>query len=131
LPELNQAERLRIIKLKVDGKEFDKTKGPDFVAAKVEHVQFKKITGKITKINGVDFAVSGKCVIRSETGFELYEEQLDTLQFVLNDHVRFRINRNGDIRAVQNLDLKEGSVYHIVYKPNKDKREVEIVTKLE
>jgi alpha-L-fucosidase len=131
LPEINETEKLRIIKLNVDGKQFDLTRGPDFVAPKISHVTHKKITGTITKIDGVDFSISGKLMISNEIGFEESDEENTTIQFSLNDHVRFRINNNGDIRAVQNLMLKEGSQYHIVYSPYKNGPEVEIVTKLE
>ena len=131
LPEINKEKKLCIIRQKVDGKEFDLKRGADFVAPKIEHVTHRKITGIITKINGVDFSISGKHVISSQTGFEVYDEHVKTLQFTLNNHARFRINKNGDIRAVQSLDLKEGSEYQIVYSPYKDKPEVEIVTELE
>ncbi len=131
LPEIKKAKGLRIIRLEVDGKEFDTARGPDFVAPKIEHVTHRKITGTITKINGVDFSITGKRVISSKTGFEVYDENVENIQFTLNDHVRFRINKNGDIRAVQSLNLKEGSEYHIVYSPYKDKPELEIVTELE
>jgi len=131
LPEINTSKRLRIIKLKVIGKEIDSSRGPDFVPPSVKHEQHKKITGTITKMNGIDFTISGKQVIVTKIGFEVYDENVSTTQFTLNDHVRFRINKNGDIRAVQKLNLKEGSEYHIVYTPGKDKPEVKIVTELE
>lgn len=131
LPENNNAKELRIVKLLTDGKEFDIAKGPDFEAPKVQHVSHKKITGTITRINGVNFSISGKQVISSKAGFELYDNQEETIQFTLNDHVRFRLNKDGDIRSVQNINLLEGAKYHVVYSPYKDGPEVEIVTKLE
>ena len=131
LPEINTAEKLRMIKLEVDGKEFNTSKGPDFEAPKIEHVTHRKITGIINNINGVDFSITGKHVISSKTGFEIYDEQEETIQFTLNDHVRFRVNKNGDILDVQSINFKEGLDYHIVYSPFKDKPEVEIVTELQ
>jgi alpha-L-fucosidase len=131
LPEINTAEKLRMIKLEVDGKEFNTSKGPDFEALKIEHVTHRKITGIINSINGVDFSITGKHVISSKTGFEIYDEQEETIQFTLNDHVRFRVNKKGDILDVQSINFKEGLDYQIVYSPFKDKPEVEIVTDLQ
>jgi alpha-L-fucosidase len=131
LPEINNSKMLRIIKLEVDGKEFNTSKGPNFEAQKIEHLTHRKIKGTINSINGVDFSITGKHVISSKTGFEIYDEQEETIQFTLNDHVRFRVNKNGDIRDVQNINVKEGLEYHIVYSPYKDKPEVEIVTELQ
>jgi len=131
LPEINNAKNLRIVKLEVDGKEFNISKGPNFDAPKIKHVTHRKITGRIISINGVDFSITGKHVISSKLGFEIYDEQEETIQFTLNDHVRFRVNKNGEIRDVQSINFKEGLEYHIVYSPYKDKREVEIVTELQ
>ncbi|QGY42535.1 hypothetical protein GM418_02355 [Maribellus comscasis] len=131
LPEKNNANMLRIIKLETEGKGFDLTKGPDFEGPKIKHVTSRKITGTITSINGVDFSILGKHVISSKTGCEIYDDQDETIQFTLNDHVRFRLNKNGDIRTVQNINLLEGSKYHVVYSPYQNGWEVEIVTKLE
>lgn len=131
LPVVNAAKIPRIIRLKLDSKEFDITRGPDFVSPKTEHVTFKKIKGTITKVHGINFTISGKEVISHQTGIEEYRKNVEAIELRLNDHVRFRINNNGDIRHVQSLNLTEGSEYHIVYSPYEDHREVEIVTKLE
>lgn len=131
LPEKNDAKILRIVKLETEGKEFIIEKGPDFEAPKDQHVTHKKITGTITRGDGVNFSISGKHVISSKTGFEIYDDQEETIQFTLNDHVRLRLNKNGNISAVQNINLLEGSKYHVVYSPYQDGWEVEIVTKLE
>ena len=130
-PNINDANTLRIIKLEMEGKKFDISKGPDFVAPAIAHVTHRKITGSITKINGVDFTITGKHVISSQTGYEIYDDKEETVQLTLNDHVRFRTNLNGDIRSVQNMELIEGSIYHVVYSPFKNAPEVEIITKLE
>ena len=131
LPEINNSEMLRIIKLEVDGKEFNTLKGPNFEAPKIEHLTHRKITGTINRINGVDFSITGKHVISSKTGFEIYDEQEETIQFSLNDQVRFRVNKNGDIRDVQSINFEEGLAYHIVYSPYNDKPAVEIITELQ
>jgi alpha-L-fucosidase len=132
LPEINNAKYTRIIKLNVDRKEFDTTKGPDFVAPKIRHVTSIKITGTITKKNGVDFSFYGKKVIFLKIeGVEAYSKQAETMEFTLNDHVKFRVNNKGDIRQVQEFELNEGSRYHIVFSLHGDYPEVEIITKLE
>ena len=84
LPEINKEKKLCIIRQKVDGKEFDLKRGADFVAPKIEHVTHRKITGIITKINGVDFSISGKhnlCLF-------FVSESIATLEAIINGHVR-------------------------------------------
>jgi len=129
LPELNTSKSQRIIKLIVDKKVFDTTKGPDFVAPVVKHKEHLKLTGKITKIDGINFTITGNPVARNRKGVEIHKDII-TNKFTLNDNVRFRINTNGDIRSVQNINLSEGANYHIVYSPVKDKPEVKIITLL-
>ncbi len=131
LPEINQGNSLRIIKLTVDSKKFDKTKGPEFLPLKVSHVNHKKITGKITITNGVNFSITGNEVLTSKRGFEIYEEQVKTVKFTINGHTRFRYNRKGDIRTVHSLKFKEGQDYHVVYSHYKNGSVVEIITELE
>lgn len=131
LPEANNTKRLRIIKLKVDRKSFDTKKGPNFMAPKTFHVTHKKITGNITKIDGIDFTISGKHVISSETGSEVYEQHNTTMQFTFNDHVRFRSNKNREVRTVQSPGLIEGGKYHVVYSPYENGADVEVVIELE
>ncbi|UMB59133.1 alpha-L-fucosidase [Lutibacter sp. A80] len=129
LPKINSSENLRIVKLVVDKKTFDITKGPDFVAPKVKHKEHLKLTGTIHKINGINFTITGRLVTRDKIGKEIYKDEITT-QFTLNDQVRFRINTDGDIREVQSLNLNEGSKYHIVYSSDKNNPEVKIVTEL-
>jgi alpha-L-fucosidase len=131
LPDLNMAERLRIIKLEVDGKEFDLSKGPDFIPPKIEHVTARKIIGTIADIDGVDFTFSGKHNKMSPEGYEVLDKSEETLEFTLNDHVRFRTHIEGDIRSVQGFELEEGKKYEVVYCPYREGNEVEIVTKVE
>lgn len=131
LPESNDSENLRIVKLQAAGKNFDLKKGPNYLPPKIEHVTHQKITGTITEIDGINFSISGKHVRSSPSGYEIYSDEVEEKQFTLNDHVRFRVNNSGDIREVQNLILEEGSKYHVVYSPYKKNPEVEIITRLE
>jgi len=126
LPEINSAKRLRIVKLKVDGKIFDTTKGPNFEAPKTHHLNHKSITGTITEINGVDFTISDD-KLSLKKGNEINQ----TKSFTLNEKVRFRTNKNGDIRAVQSPEFNEGQKYRVVYIPYKEGDEVVIVTKID
>ena len=130
LPEFNTAERVRIIKLEVDGKEFDLTKGPDFFPPKIEHVTAKKIVGTIIEIDGIDFTFIGKHQIMSSYGFEVFEKSETNLEFTLNDHVRFRINKKGDIRNVQGFELEAGNKYEVIYRPYNEENELEMITKV-
>ncbi len=52
----------------------------------------------------------------------------DWMAFSLNDHVRFRTNPKGEIRAVPGFDLEKGREYEVVYSPYPEGPEVEIVT---
>ncbi|MEO9475693.1 MAG: alpha-L-fucosidase [Cyclobacteriaceae bacterium] len=129
LPEINTSQDLRIVKLIVDKKTFDITKGPDFVAPRVKHKEHLKLTGTIDKIDGINFTITGRPVVRDKRGKEIYKDEITT-RFSLNDQVRFRVNKDGDIREVQSLYLKEDSKYHIVYGSDKNIPKVKIVTHL-
>ena len=73
----------------------------------------------------------GNRIRRSDVGYEIYDEQEETMEFTLNDHVRFRTNKKGDIRTVQGFELEEGQKYEVVYSPYEEGSEVEIITKVE
>ncbi len=62
---------------------------------------------------------------------EILEDQVTSMEFTLNDHVRFRTNFKGEIHQVQGFDLEIGKRYHIAYSPYKTGPEVEIITSLE
>ena len=53
------------------------------------------------------------------------------MRLSLNDHVRYRINKNGDIRRVLGFDLDEDKRYAVIYSPYPDDPVLEIITLLE
>ena len=65
-----------------------------------------------------------------EAVFEFLEEKLTTQKLSLNDHVRCRINQNGDIRQVQGFELSTSKKYAVVYSPFKEAPELEIITEI-
>lgn len=131
LPADNIEDQLKIVKLEVDKVAFDMVKGPDYVAPAVHHVTHKKIVGTIKAIDGISFTFHGRIMASVNGSEEILQEQVTTMEFLLNDHLRFRTNIEGDIRQVQGFDLEIGKKYHIAYSPYTTGPEVEIITLLE
>lgn len=129
LPETNQINSTRIVKLELESKpEFDLNAGPDFEGQKVHYVTTRLIKGKITAVDGINFTVKGRHVVGSD--YEFYEETEKSLSFSLNDNVKFRINDGGDIRLVNGYALEKGKVCKVVYSPYKEGAVVEIITEM-
>jgi alpha-L-fucosidase len=128
LPDDNITGQLRVIKMELDSMAFDLEHGPDYIPPPVHHVTHRKIVGTVTKIEGINFTVEGKIMISANGNEEILEEKETSMQFTLNDHVRFRTNFGGNIHRVQGYDLEIGQKCHVVYSPFEERQEVEIIT---
>jgi alpha-L-fucosidase len=113
LPVLYRDKRLRIVTLEFEGDLItDPTNGPDFVPPIIHQSKFRKIVGTVKNLGNYGF-------------------QMEDLKFSLNDHVKYRINNNGDIRKVSGYDLSEDKKYEVVYSPYPDEPVLEIITLIE
>ena len=131
LPDHNHSDQVRIVRLVLrDGIVFNMNEGPDYSGKRVHHVTRARIVGKVTDKDGVRFTVQGKRVVSGEKDFWILEEKETTKQFTLNDHVRYRINTNGDIRQVQGYELSRESEYSVVYSPYEEGPVLEIITEI-
>jgi hypothetical protein len=130
LPEENKIGPVPVIKLILNNKpQFDLSRGPDYEPEKVEHVTAAMLRGTITAVDGIRLTVSGKRNVSSKTGYEEFDDKETTIKLSLNDHVRFRTSREGDIRSVQGFYLVPGQDVDIVYTPHKGAEpELEIIT---
>lgn len=131
LPVDNPGSKLRIVKLEFDKVEFDLERGPDYVAPSVHHVTHRKILGRVTELNGINFTIKGRIMSSVNGSEEILEDKETTLELALNDHVRFRTNNDGDIRLVQGFNLDVGQKCHVAYSPFDSGPVVEIITLLE
>jgi alpha-L-fucosidase len=132
LPAFHDGKTLRIVKLHLEeAPAFDPNHGPDFLPPPVQHVTHANIEGRITREAGLEFRVTGKHIRGSRQGAQFTDDRVSTVTLSLNDHVRYRINAGGDIRAVQGFELEEGATYRVVYSPFKDQPVTEIITRME
>lgn len=130
LPLVNTSNKLRIIKLDLDGKKFDVSKGPDFLRPKISDTGRSRIFGKVTNVNGTNFSVIGKRVRDDKDGSEILGDKVETLNFIITDQSRFRKNDGENIYSVESLELKEGENCNVVYGNSKDGYKVEIFTEM-
>lgn len=129
MPEANTQNTVRIVRLALETTPaFDRDRGPGHTTTPVHHVTHAMITGSVTAIDGVDFSVTGRRIVSDQAGAEIYSADVETISFTLNEHTRYRINDDGDIRAVQGFDLEPGARYHVVYAPLPENPVVEIIT---
>ena len=130
LPADNQLGPVPVVKLSLDAApQFDIERGPGYVAKKVDHQTAAMLRGTITSVDGIHFTVKGVSNAMHKLGYELFSDQEVLMKFSLNDHVRFRISRDGDIRSVQGYPIAPGQAYDVVYTPHKDAEpELEILT---
>jgi len=132
LPELNAENTTQIVKIVLNDKpRFELNAGPDFEGQVVDYVTTQLIKGEITQVDGINFSIRGHHVIGTKgEGFEIYDENEKTMSFSLNDHVKFRINDNGNILLVNGFTLEKGKTYKVVYSPYESGAMVEIITEI-
>ena len=131
LPVVSKDKRLRIIALELEGDLVtDPVKGPDYIPPRIYHLNFKKIVGTIKKLDNCEFEIQGNLVAVKD-GIDIYQENETTVKLSLNDHVRYMVNKNGEIIRTLGFDLYEDEKYAVVYSPNPDEPILEIITLLE
>ena len=128
LPLVNTSTSLRIVKLNLDGKNFDTSNGPDFLRPRISDKWRSRIFGKVTNVKGIHFSVIGRKVINNKNGSEILKNTLDTLNFTLTDKSRFRKNDGKNIYTIESIELKEGVDCNVVYNKSKKGLNVEIFT---
>jgi len=131
MPLHNESDVLRIIKLKTKGKSFDLDRGPNYERPVSRHITARKFTGEITKVNGTYFTIKGKKLVADkQSGQEKYISEIDTIEFKLNDSVRFRVREDEQVFDTQGLVLKEGAKYHVIYNDDGKTLEPELIVEL-
>lgn len=118
LPTVSLDKKIRIIVLELAGDlKTDPIKGPDYVPPLIRNLNFVNIIGTIKKLENCEFEITGRVETTNTTGNLIPKEKDSTIKLSLNDHVRYRINRNGDIRRVLGFDLVEDKKYSVIYSP--------------
>lgn len=131
LPDYNELDRTRIVRLTLaEPVSFDINAGPDYTDKPIRHVTHQRIYGKVIDNDGISFTFRGRRMVSRGKDYEYLEEEPAVLNLALNDHVRYRINTNGDIRQVQGFDLSPDKEYAVVYSPYKEGPELEIITEI-
>lgn len=130
LPSENTIGTVPVVKLVLkETPEFNLQKGPVYEPQKVHHVTAANMNGTITQVDGIGFTVRGFRNTGHKLGYELFSEEETVMNLSLNDHVRFRMSDQGDIRSVQGYPLVAGQKVDIVYTPIKQGEAVlEILT---
>lgn len=130
LPAGNPYGPVPVVKLTLDGDpQFNLDMGPSYVARKVDHQTAAMLRGTITNVDGIRFSIKGVHNTGHKLGYELFGDEETSMELSLNDHVRFRTSRDGDIRSVQGYPIVPGQVYDVVYTPHKNAEpELEILT---
>jgi alpha-L-fucosidase len=132
LPTINRDKKIRIIVLEHrEDLVTDPAKGPDYTPPQIKHLNPVKIVGTIRNLENCEFEIKGSIVITNTIGIEIDQENKMTVKLSLNDHVRYRVNKNGDIRRVLGFDLYEDEKYAVVYSPYPSAPVLEIITLLE
>ena len=123
LPVLSRDKRLRIVALELESDlKTDPANGPDYIPPTIRHLRYKKIVGTIRNLGNCEFEIKG---------IEAKKKIETTVKLSLNDHVRYRINENGEIRRVMGFDLSEDKRYAVIYCPYPDGPVLEIISLLE
>ena len=129
LPAVSRNGTLRIVVLDLSGNlETDQMNSPDYVPPIIHHTNRIKIIGTIQNLENCEFEISGKVVSTNQTGFEVNQENETNVKLSLNDHVRYRINKNGNIERVLGYHLSEDEKYAVVYSPYPETPVLEIIT---
>ena len=129
LPAVSRSGILRIVASDLSGNlETDKMKGPDYIPPIIHHTNRIKIIGKIQNLEDCEFEITGNVVSTNRTGFEINQENETYVKLFLNDHVRYRINKSGNIERVLGFHLSEDEKYAVVYSPYPDAPVLEIIT---
>ncbi len=131
LPDTKDSDAIRIVRLQFKGEiEFDENRGPDFIDRKIHHLTHLQIKGEMVEMDGITFTVKGHRHTSNEKDYTVYVEEESFQTLSLNDHVRYRISDQGDIRSVQGFELEKGKTYSFVYSPFEDNPELEIITEI-
>lgn len=131
LPKINSMHEIRIVCLKLEDEvSFDTENGPDFIDNMVHHVTRRELIGKLTDIDGATFTIQGRIIISTKQGSQIHEQKETTKHFSINNHLRYRVSENGEIKLVHGFDLVKGKNYSVVFSPYEAGDVLEIVTEI-